>query len=296
MFLILLCFLIFCLFLIPNQTVAIVSAELTLWYKHMLPALFPFMLLSGIIIKRQYYMFLLKWINPIFHKLFRTSIAGSFVLFSGFTCGFPMGAKVISELLSEKQISSEEGTRLLLFCNNIGPIYMIQLVCPKLQHIHPFIALLIMYMIPLIDGFFLCHKRPEKCLKLNKIYSKNNTDIFTSIDFSIHQSIHNITLLGGYMICFGLLQILLLPLPQKLQMYLSCLIEISYGIHYATSVSQSYLGEIIILSLLPLGGLCCLGQTKSLFTDQPFPLIPYIKHKLLQAFSTFFFYLIYSLF
>lgn len=45
-----------------------------------------------------------------------------------------MGAKVIADLVREKHISSEEGTYLLGFCNNVSPAFFsIMSVCQDLD-------------------------------------------------------------------------------------------------------------------------------------------------------------------
>ena len=111
---------IFLLLTDPVTSSTLVISGLFTWCTRMIPSLFPFMVLSGILLRTGLSYRLSKLLYPILGTLFRLSPDCIYVIFMGFLCGFPMGANVIAESLSLNKISKREANLLLSFCNNKG--------------------------------------------------------------------------------------------------------------------------------------------------------------------------------
>ena len=75
---------------------------LTLWYTSVLPSLLPFFILSGLLIRTGAFRFLNRIFSPVLTRIFPVSSDGSYAILMGYLCGFPMGAKVIAELVSQR--------------------------------------------------------------------------------------------------------------------------------------------------------------------------------------------------
>ena len=116
----------------PAESLYYAFTGLTLWFQKMIPTLFPFMILSGIMIRMNLTEYFSMLLTPLFKPLFSVNGNGAYCIILGFLCGFPMGAKVVADLYERGKLSHEEASRLLAFCNNIGPIYMISFVLPLL--------------------------------------------------------------------------------------------------------------------------------------------------------------------
>ena len=76
---------------------------LILWYKTVLPTLFPFMVITNLLINSKAVMLIVKYTGPIIHKIFHTSAPGTFAVIVGFLGVYPMGSKVIADLYIKKQ-------------------------------------------------------------------------------------------------------------------------------------------------------------------------------------------------
>lgn len=284
----------------PSDCLSLALNGLTLWFERMIPTLFPFMVLSGIMIRMNLTGSFVKLLNPILGRLFRLSPACIYGIVIGFLCGFPMGAHVTAQLYEQKQISKKEASLLLAFCNNIGPVYFLSFVIPtlSLKRILPFLAG--MYGLPFLYGLFLRYVLYADQLPKEAVYSRTqNTSIslMQALDESIFNSLYSIAKLGGYMIFFNLLFILPFLLSQALHLgaHLStlltggmgCLLEITGGIGILGSRAP-----LFVLCVLPFGGLSCIAQTYSMIKDTHLSLTEYVMHKMILTAITVFYYLL----
>lgn len=291
-------YLCFLLLRYPSCAVEYAYTGLTLWLHKMVPALLPFMILSGIMIRLDLTKQFSLILHPVCHRLFGTSPDGSYIILMGFLCGFPMGARIISELYDSGHICRKEAAYLLSFCNNIGPIYFLSYIIPSLKLDPPYFPLCLMYGVPLLYGILLRRLqklpdfsrvclRPEAALSAASFEQKAE-NVLTAIDHSIVSGLVGIAKLGGYMIFFNLLTLVLKPfdrLPDSLCALFRCFLEITSGI----GVCPPSLA-LPVLILLPFGGLSCIAQTYSMIEKTDLSLGNYVLHKLLQLVLTFSFY------
>ena len=114
----------FLLLCFPKTIGVGVRAGLELCYRAIIPSIFPYMVLSE----------LLRGIDlsPIDRTLgriiaapLRVSAIGGRIILLGLLCGFPIGAKMTSELYADGQLKKEEAERLLLLSSSPSPAFVI---------------------------------------------------------------------------------------------------------------------------------------------------------------------------
>ena len=108
-----------------NQVIASCRDGLRLCAELILPTLFPFFVVSILLSKLGFPALLSRWLAPAATRLFHISGAGASAFLVGLTGGYPLGAAYIAELETSSVISPEEAERLLAFCNNSGPAFII---------------------------------------------------------------------------------------------------------------------------------------------------------------------------
>ncbi len=89
-----------------------------------IPSLFPFFVMSLLLNKLGLPGFISSALAPTAGRLFDVSGAGASALIIGLTGGYPLGAAYIADMLSSGAVSKREGERLLAFCNNSGPAFI----------------------------------------------------------------------------------------------------------------------------------------------------------------------------
>lgn len=108
----------------PQPALAGARDGLLLWYRNVLPVLFPFMLLCGMALQLNAMECLPRPVQKAVRFLFGCSSPGCFAVLTGFFCGFPMGAKLTSDLLKQKKITAQEARHLYGFVNNLSPVFL----------------------------------------------------------------------------------------------------------------------------------------------------------------------------
>ena len=115
----------FCLIFASPQVISHARDALKLCAELILPSLFPFFVLSILLSKLGLPALLGRLLSPAASRLFGVSGAGASALFVGLCGGYPMGCAYIVEMVGSGAVSKEEAERLLGFCNNSGPAFIV---------------------------------------------------------------------------------------------------------------------------------------------------------------------------
>ena len=101
-----------------------VTEGLSLCTRSVIPSLFPFLAVSALLMSLGFG----EWRSgPLsgLVALYRIGGAGASALLLGLVGGYPVGARTAASLVSDGVLSKEEGERLLTFCNNSNPAFLI---------------------------------------------------------------------------------------------------------------------------------------------------------------------------
>lgn len=89
------------------------------------PSLLPFFVISSMLCAYGFPSALGRRFSPIMTKLFGVSGEGAAAFFIGITGGYPLGAASVAEIYRGGQLERDEAERMLAFCNNTGPAFII---------------------------------------------------------------------------------------------------------------------------------------------------------------------------
>lgn len=284
------------------------SKGLLLWFQIVLPTLLPYMILINLMLHTPALHLICRMTSPFLCPILHTSYYGTFAVLTGFLCGYPMGAKTLSDLLRLQKISRTEAAYLLSFCNNTSPAFILSyVVIQNLKNATlsvPFLMILI--LTPLLMSFFfrlfypLSDTYNLSCAPF--LESSGHTTLsgqnvqHTSIspetgffDSCIMNAFESITKIGGYMILFSAgVQLLSMLFPDSVPFLIFCSsLEISTGIQLiVSSVSDRTLKILLCGALTSFGGWCCMAQTHSMISGVHLPFLPYTAEKLATALVT----------
>ena len=104
------------------------AEALLLCGKSVIPALFPFLVVSSLLIALGFG----EWVSPylagLMTPLFRLPGLASSALLLGLVGGYPIGAQTAADLYRQHLLTRQEAARLLTFCNNSNPVFLISVL------------------------------------------------------------------------------------------------------------------------------------------------------------------------
>ena len=117
------------LFLTKAGAVRAAATEaLGLCARSVIPALFPFLVVSSLLLSLGLGELLSPMLAGLMEPLFRVDGVGSSALLLGLVGGYPIGAKTAADLYRGGRLSRPEAERLLAFCNNSNPVFLISVL------------------------------------------------------------------------------------------------------------------------------------------------------------------------
>lgn len=247
-----------------------------------IPSLLPFMVLTNIMLKYNLCEYISYIFRPVISKIFKVSSNGCFAIIIGFTCGYPMGAKIIGDLYSNNLISKSEACYLITFCNNCSVTFLLNYILFEClgNSIPTYVALLLVYLPTIITGFinkFLL--KPNINIHMAKCPSYNPNPIFAAVK--------TMSILSVYIICFTIVSKWIETinfLPDMVKYSIAGLTEITSGAGFIVStLSNNAIKLFLILACTVFGGFSILFQSFEQLPDNDLKKY-YLMGKLEQLF------------
>lgn len=112
----------------PQESMEAARDGLRLCYNVIIPSLFPFFVLSALVVELGLAGYLGRLLEGMMRPLFNVSGACASAFALGFIGGYPVGAKTAINLYEKGMCTKTEAERLLSFCNNSGPAFILGVV------------------------------------------------------------------------------------------------------------------------------------------------------------------------
>ncbi len=116
------------LMVFPRESMAAAKEGLSLCYNVIIPSLFPFFVLSSLVVELGLAAYLGRALEGLMRPLFHVSGACASAVALGFVGGYPVGAKTALSLYQSGACTRTEAERLLAFSNNSGPAFILGVV------------------------------------------------------------------------------------------------------------------------------------------------------------------------
>lgn len=277
--------LIFCalLFFFPETSSEGAKNGLLLWSGTIVPTLLPFFLLTGIMNKYHAFHFVSYLFFPIYRKFPWLNRDLAYTLILGFLCGYPLGAKIINDLVLTGSYTKKEGQCLLSVCNNVSPMFTIGYTLT--------LVLKNQLSIPI---FFFCLYAPNFCYffylmataQRKKMFQDHQitSSFFTqkTMDEIIFDSLRSIFSVGVYIMIFSIganFLKMLDPVPFVTDFFIGIL-EITTAVTHFGSMQISLGNKALILcAISSFGGLCAAAQTMTVCRSGKLSLKKYLFTK-----------------
>ena len=152
--------------LYPQSSAQGARDGLTLCAGIVIPSLFPFVVLACFLTNSGLGELISRPFSPITRYILKLPSSCGCAVIMSMLGGYPVGAKMISGLLEQKKIDKAQASRMLCFCVNAGPAFLIGTVGLSMLHSTALGVILLVSQIlsSLLIGTFLglFHKVPSK--------------------------------------------------------------------------------------------------------------------------------------
>ncbi len=287
----------FCFILIlRNADVAIeyMGRGLTLCARTVIPSLFPFMVISELLVQSGAGEALGRIFSRFMRTVFGLSGAGSTAVFLGSLCGFPVGAKTAVSLLDRNMISKSECEHLLTFSNNPSSAFLISAVGVslfgnrRLGTVLYFTVLGSSFAVGFVFRFFVREKGgPTNHPHFPSGLHPGGVEMFTG---AVSGAATGMLLVCAYVIFFSTLSGTLSCLRglsggmnPTLYACFCGFLEMSGGISEASSLTNGHTALILTAAIAGWSGLSVHCQIMSLCAGRELSFKPYVTAKVLQG-------------
>jgi sporulation integral membrane protein YlbJ len=199
---------------------------LRVWWEIVFPSLLPFFIIAEILMGLGVVHFMGALLEPLMRPLFKVPGVGAFAMSMGLASGYPIGAKITSNLRRKNLCSKTEAERLISFTNTADPLFMIGAVAVGMFH-RADLGIIIAgshYISSILLGFIMRFYKSSE--KENREFINTNTgnNIFINaiqelitarkndgrtfgelLGDSVRESINTLLLVGGFIILFSVI-------------------------------------------------------------------------------------------
>lgn len=289
-----------CLFLIySNEVMDAVTFSISIWKDNLLPSLFPFFIISELLIHYGFIELLSDSLYKIMNRLFHLPGEASFVIIGSLISGFPSSSKYINELLEKEKISIKDAEYLLKFNHFSNPLFVIGTIGVLLLNNRK-MGLLIL-LVHIISNFLIAIIfRPKESInsynttsffsginKMNKKRIDNNSSFVTILTNSIFKTFKTLLLLLGIITFFLIINTLIkqiLPTSELISSIISGLLEMTGGIRNVSSLNIPInIKASIITFFISFGGFSIHMQVMSILSNTKVRYFPYFISRLLHG-------------
>lgn len=309
-------FLFFLLFFL-NDNLITTKKSITLWSSCILPSLLPFFIATELLQYTNINYFFKKFFHNFMKPLFNVPGEGAYAFIMGIISGYPIGAKIVSNLYESNICTKQEANRLIAFTNNSSPLFIIGTV-GILLYKSSFIGILLFVthlLSSIIVGILLnFFSRKNKTITINSILNskintytnkKLNTENFKDIGNILSKSIKNaislVFVIGGFVVIFSIILSILNELhffdiisyflsnfgisTIYCKSFISGIIELTNGVQLISQINTKTISINIILTafLLGFGGISIMLQVYSIISKYNLSIKFYILGKILQG-------------
>ncbi len=258
---------------ITNKTLIsnTINYSLNLWVKNIIPSMFPFFIISDILIQYHITNYIPNILKKTFSKILKINNNILTIITLSIISGFPNSARIINQMYTERTITKEEANNTLLFTHFSNPIFILSTVALFFLHNEKYgkIILISHYLGNIIIAIIINNNNTNKTNYTKKtVKSQNFTKVLIN---SIKSTIDSLlTILGTITVFLILANILTnkLNLSPYTSSIIKGLLEITSGIYSLSQLTIPNIYKVTISTMfISFGGLSVHLQILSQLTN-----------------------------
>lgn len=264
-----------------------VGFSLNIWITSLLPALFPFFIVSDILINYDVIKYFPKVIRNSIKYLFNVSDNGLVIILLSMLSGFPSNARNIKNMYLDKKITKEEGEHLLYFTHFSNPMFILGTI-PLILNSNKISKYILIshYLANIILG--ICLRKYNRVNDSNNSnYKEDKHNFGLVLTTSIRKSLDSVLSILGTLTVFLIISTLLINffnLDNTSSLLIKSILELTSGLKELGSYNLLNKYLLIISScILSFGGLSVHMQVINELVDTDISYKNYFIGRILQV-------------
>jgi sporulation integral membrane protein YlbJ len=285
-----------------------------IWKNNIFPSLFPFFVLSEILVNYGFIELVGELFKPIMNSFFKVKGVGAFVFFMSLVSGFPSNSKYVRELYLDGIINEYEGTKLLTFTHFSNPLFILGTISILFLNNKEigFLILICHYLGNIIVGFlfrnyYVSEKEDSSIsfkkaiISMHKKRISNNKSFGSIMSSSLINGINTLLLVFGVVTFFLIITTIIdnnINLPRYYQSILNGIFEMTQGLKYVSllDIPLKIKGTLSVF-FISFGGICVHMQILSILSDTKIKYFPFLVARVIHGcISSIMFYFLFDYF
>ena len=283
-----------------------------IWKNNIFPSLFPFLVLSELLVNYGFIELVGELFKPLTMKFFKMRGVSAFVFIMSLVSGFPSNSKYVRELYVNDVINENEASKLLTFTHFSNPLFILGTISITFLN-NKEVGLLILichYFGNFIVGFlfrnyYVSDIRDCSCsfkraiLEMHKKRISNDRSFGEILSTALINGINTLLLVFGVVTVFLVITTILdnnLSLSSYYQCILNGILEMTQGLKYVSllDIPLKIKGTLSVL-FISFGGLCVHMQIISILSDTRIKYFPFFVARVIHAcLSSLLFYFLFD--
>lgn len=292
-----------CAYEILSESQTIMEAvyySFTIWVNNVFPSLFPFFVLSEILINYGFIELVGELFKPIFEKLFRINGNTAFIFIMSMISGFPSNAKYTRELYLQGKINEQEASKILMFSHFSNPLFILGAISITFLNDKKLgiIVMVSHYIANIVIGILIrnyCPSKPQNdkfsvknaIIKMHNKRVNNDKRFGAIITNSLMNSINTLLLILGVVTTFLIITTIIdnnFHLNLFSKTILSGFLEMTQGLkHVSLLQTTGNYKALLITMILSFGGLSVHTQILSIISDTKIKYKPFLLARLMHV-------------
>jgi len=268
-----------------------ISYSLNIWINNLIPSMFPFFIISDILISYQIINYIPNFIKKIFCKIFNVNEQIISIFFLSLFSGFPSNARNTKNLYQKELITTEEANYALTFTHFANPLFVLSTVAVSFlgNEKYGYLILISHYLGNIIIGIIFRNLQPTNDTNYKPIIIKSQNFSKTLIQ-AIKSSIDTLLLILGTLTCFLILTALIInklninPYPAAI---IKGILEMTMGLKSISLLSIPDIYKVVISTMIiSFGGLAVHLQVLSQIEDTDISYQPFFTARMLHSITS----------
>lgn len=289
-----------------------VRFSFSIWENNIFPSLFPFFIISELLINYGFVELVSELFKPFMNKIFKCNSNCAFIFIMSLISGFPSNSKYTKELYNNGLINEFEATKILMFTHFSNPLFILGTLSLFLNNKKVGLFILITHYIGnIIIGIIFrnYHSSNYKKDKISFKYAinkmtekrtKNNLNFGIVITNSIINTLKTLFLILGTVTIFLVITTIIdnnTNLNSLNQSIVNGLFEMTQGLKYISLLNAPLKTKCVLsVMIISFGGLSVHMQVASIISDTKIKYTPFLISRIIHAcISSFLAYILFDI-